>query len=190
MNKTLITIFSLFFSLTIISTAFSNGIASSNEPFRVNKFKYSQTSQVKIELLSKAVVYKTVDGDTIKVIFDNPPNGIDKKETIRLLGVDTPETVHPKKPVQYYGKEASNFTKKSLLNKTVYIAYDFNLRDKYDRLLAYIYTEEGECFNLKLILEGYGYAYVSYPFQFRKEFVNAQKIAQKKEAGLWAKQLQ
>ena len=181
-NKILIILFILF---SITASAFASGRTNKNELFRVNKGEYTKTSQIKISKLSKATVYKSVDGDTIKIEFENPPEGVDKQETIRMIGVDTPETVHPKKPVQFFGKEASNYTKSTLLNKTVYIACDFNLRDKYGRLLAYIFTENGECFNLNLILNGYGYAYVSYPFQFMDEFVEAQRTAQNNKAGLW-----
>lgn len=70
-------------------------------------------------------VVNVVDGDTIDVILRN------KKTRIRLLGVDTPETVHPQKAVEKFGKEASDFTKKILNGKTVWMTFDHELLDKY-----------------------------------------------------------
>jgi micrococcal nuclease len=100
------------------------------------------------------------------VEIDNPPSELKSSERIRMLGVDTPETVKAGTPVQYYGPEASEFTKAQLEGKTAYLAFDWDLRDNYDRVLAYIYTADGQCFNTVLIKNGYGRAYLSYKFQF------------------------
>ena len=62
-----------------------------------------------------------------------------QRRNVRLIGVDTPETVHPNKPVKAYGKEASNFTKNLLLGESVYLRYDVERIDQYGRLLAYLY---------------------------------------------------
>jgi micrococcal nuclease len=90
----------------------------------------------------KVLVTDVVDGDTIRV-------GRGWKRTIvRLIGVDTPETVHPEKPVEYFGPEASEFTKKSLWGKWVHL--EFELSDQIDvhgRLLAYVFLEDGTLFN-------------------------------------------
>ena len=83
-----------------------------------------------------------------------------------MIGVDTPETVHPQQQVEYFGKEASKYTKTRLLGKIVYLAFDWNLLDKYNRLLAYIYLPDGSCHNADIISEGYGHAYTQFPFQF------------------------
>src|SRR5690606_13467423 len=99
---------------------------------------------------TKTTVVSIVDGDTIKIDW----NG--KTESIRLIGVDTPETVHPNKPVQEYGKEASDFTKAQLTGETVFVEVDIEQRDRYGRLLGYVYTEDGTMFNARLIAEGYG----------------------------------
>jgi micrococcal nuclease len=107
-------------------------------------------------------------------------------ETIRLIGVDTPETVHPSRAVERFGKEASDFTREGLLGKPVYLAFDWDLRDRYGRLLAYIYTGDGACFNARLIREGYGFAYTRFPFQFLEEFRALAKQARGDNRGLWA----
>ena len=77
---------------------------------------------------------RVVDGDTIIL-----SNG----ERVRLIGVDTPETKHPNKPVQYFGKEASAFSKRMVEGKEVTLEYGQQKRDKYGRLLAYVYLMDG-----------------------------------------------
>ena len=79
-----------------------------------------------------ATCIRAVDGDTIIV------NIAGQKERVRLIGVDTPETKHPRKPVQRYGKEAYNFTWRMAEGKKVRLEFDQNQRDRYKRLLAYV----------------------------------------------------
>jgi micrococcal nuclease len=126
--------------------------------YRVNRANLPKTGDAQLSLMVPAEVVGHVDGDTVRVRISNPPPDLKTLETIRMIGVDTPETVHPTKPVEYFGQEASNFTKERLLGKQVYLAFDWDLRDRYGRLLAYIYTREGRCFNGILIQEGYGHA--------------------------------
>jgi micrococcal nuclease len=136
-------------------------------------------------MLPAEVVY-SIDGDTIRVQISNPPPDLETEETIRMIGVDTPETVHPDKPVQNFGSEASAFTKEQLQGKQVYLAFDWDLRDRYDRLLAYVYTEDGTCFNARLIQEGYAYAYLYFRFQFMGEFASLEQAAKEQHRGLWS----
>jgi len=156
--------------------------------YRVNKENVRACEDVDFSRLVHGKVYDHVDGDTFRVRIDNPPKGLNEEETIRLLGVDTPETVKPRTPVQYFGKEASDYTKARMLGKTVYLAFDWDLRDRYGRLLAYVYSEDKTCFNAELIREGYGFAYTKYSFQFMDEFRGYERDARKKKAGLWAKE--
>ncbi|MBR0094185.1 MAG: thermonuclease family protein, partial [Synergistaceae bacterium] len=79
------------------------------------------------------VVARVVDGDTAVIRVDG------KERRVRFLGVDTPETVHPTKGVQPYGKEASNFTKDSLNGRQVWLEYDKSPTDRYNRDLAYVW---------------------------------------------------
>jgi micrococcal nuclease len=153
--------------------------------YRINKTNFTKSSQGEIARMVPGEVVGHVDGDTLRVRIPNPPPELKTVETIRMLGVDTPETVHPHKPVERFGKEASDFTKAGLFGKQVYLAFDWELRDRYGRLLAYIYTPEGRCFNAALIQKGYGYAYVSYTFHFMEEFKDLEQAAQKGKRGLW-----
>ncbi len=138
-----------------------------------------------ISKMVQAEVVKHVDGDTVHVEISNPPSELQGYEKIRMIGVDTPETVHPNKQVEYFGKEASNFTKNRLLDKTVYLAFDWNLQDKYNRLLAYIYLPDGSCHNADIIRDGYGHAYTRFPFQFLEEFRALERYARENNRGLW-----
>ncbi len=104
---------------------------------------------------------RVVDGDTIIL------NG---KERVRLIGVDTPETVHPRRPVQYFGKEASAFTKRMIEGKKVRLEYDQTRKDRYGRTLAYVYLEDGTHLNAEIVKQGYGHAYTRFPFRYLKEF--------------------
>ena len=124
---------------------------------------------------------RVVDGDTIIIKM----NG--KRERVRLIGVDTPETKHPKKPVEYFGKEASAFTKRMVEGKRVRLEYDQNRRDKYDRLLAYVYLLNGTFLNAEIVKQGYGFAYTRFPFKYLDEFRKYEKDARENKHGLWAK---
>ncbi|MFZ2555846.1 MAG: thermonuclease family protein [Minisyncoccia bacterium] len=127
-------------------------------------------------------VIKVVDGDTIAVSM----NG--KSETIRLIGIDTPETNDPRTGVQCFGKEATAKLK-SVIGTRVSIERDAGEgeRDKYDRLLAYIYSEEGTMLNKYLIAQGYAYEYTyDDAYKYQKEFKAAQVDAKAKKRGLWA----
>jgi micrococcal nuclease len=121
--------------------------------------------------------------DTIKINM----NG--KTETLRLIGIDTPETVDPRKPVQCFGKEASNKAKELLSGKKVRIELDPTQgeRDKYDRLLAYVYRDDGLFYNKYMIEQGYAHEYTyNTPYKYQAEFKAAQKSAQANQAGLWS----
>ncbi len=129
-------------------------------------------------------VIRVIDGDTIKVDVD----GIHEK--VRLIGIDTPETKDPRKPVQYFGLEAAQYTDRHLRNKTVRLEFDQNNahighRGRYGRLLAYVYVG-GELFNLQIIRDGYAHAYTKYPFSMMEEFRQAEREAQRAERGLWS----
>lgn len=128
-----------------------------------------------------AKVINVVDGDTLNVMIN------DKEETIRLLLVDTPETVHPTKPVQPFGPEASQFLKEQLNGKEVQVELGIGERDKYGRLLAYVYVDK-EMVN-KLLLEK-GLARVAYVFEpntkYIDEFNSLQEQAQQDEIGIWS----
>lgn len=122
-----------------------------------------------------------VDGDTISVNM----NG--KKETIRMIGVDTPETHKPHTPVQCYGPAAAAYTKTIIGTNKVRLQSDPDStdRDRYNRLLRYVYLPDGRLVQKELIQNGYGFAYTQFPFTKSDEFVQAQAAAKDGNKGLW-----
>lgn len=120
---------------------------------------------------------RVVDGDTIV---------LDGNEKVRLIGVDTPETKDPRKPVQYFGKEAYEFTKSLVEGKKVRLEYDQTRIDKYGRTLAYVYLEDGTFLNAEIIKQGYGFAYTRFPFKYLEEFRQYEREARENERGLWS----
>lgn len=135
-----------------------------------------------------ATVTRVVDGDTIVVRNT-------EEYRVRLIGVDTPETVHPNGIVEPWGKEASDFTKKELTGKQVYLEYDEEPKDRYGRRLAYVWTEPPEgsekkkediLFNCRLVREGYARERF-YPPNKRHQALlqSAEERAMEENKGLW-----
>lgn len=124
-------------------------------------------------------VTRVIDGDTIEV--DLRGRTVD----VRLIGIDTPETVHPSEPVGCFGPEASNFTKTRLEGKQVRLGFDVEKTDRYGRTLGYIWLD-GKLFNRMLVRQGF--AQVStYPpnVKYVERFSAAQRQARDSNAGLW-----
>lgn len=132
--------------------------------------------------LPAAQVVQVVDGDTIKVRLQG------RTYTVRLIGIDTPETLDPRKAVQCYGPEASSFAKRLLNNKTVYLETDKSQGelDKYSRMLRYVWLPDGQMYNYVSILEGYAreYTYNS-AYRYSSDFSSAQSDARANGRGLW-----
>lgn len=128
-------------------------------------------------------VNRVVDGDTVHVAYKG------RDTTVRLIGVDTPETVAPGQPVECYGRQASNHTNTLLNGHRVYVATDpsQDRRDRYGRLLAYLWLPSGKFVNLNLIRLGYAYEY-SYDGAFRHQarFEAAESQARTQNRGLWS----
>lgn len=123
------------------------------------------------------LVTRIIDGDTIE---------IEGGQKVRYIGIDTPETVDPRKPVQCFGKEASAKNKELVEGKKVRLEKDITDTDKYGRLLRYVYI--GDIFvNLELVKQGYASSY-SYPpdIKFQNVFLQAQQEAQAKNLGFWS----
>ena len=123
-------------------------------------------------------VVRVVDGDTLV---------LDGDERVRLIGVDTPETKHPTKPVEPFGPEASSFTKKFVEGQMVQLKFDKNKRDRYQRLLAYVYKGEW-CLNEELIRAGYSECITTYPFDktLQRQFQAAESEAKADRRGIWS----
>lgn len=121
------------------------------------------------------------DGDTITVDMNGTI------ERVRFIGVDTPETQDPRKPVQCFGKVASAFTKQLIGSQNVRLEADpLNTnRDRYNRLLRYVYLPDGRLVNAEIIRQGYGFAYLGFPFTKSDEFRDLQSQARQDNRGLW-----
>ena len=126
---------------------------------------------------SAQLVQRVIDGHTVAI------QGVG---TVRLIGVDTPETVDPRKPVERFGQEATTFLRAVVQNKVVRLDYDQQRIDKYGRILAYLYLPDGIFVNAEIIKEGYGHAYTAFPFRFMEEFRGYEREARAANRGLWA----
>jgi endonuclease YncB( thermonuclease family) len=128
-------------------------------------------------------VVRVIDGDTLDIDL---PDGNRPCTRIRLWGVDTPETVRPEHPVEHYGPEASAFTKKAALKKQVRLELlPHRTRDKYHRLLAYVFLPNGTLLNRELITTGHGYADSRFDHPKKREFLQLQAAARRDKQGLW-----
>ncbi len=141
--------------------------------------------QVKVQNDVPAGYYRVtefVDGDTFAVDMAGTA------ERVRLIGVDTPETHKPDSPVQCFGQAASTYTKQLIGENAVRLEVDptNSNRDRYNRLLRYAYLPDGRLINAEIIKNGYGFAYVSFPFQKMDEFTMYQAKAREANKGLWS----
>lgn len=168
---------------TIIAIAFfyelqSNGVISQNY--------FSERLDIPVNNETVKTFYKVnraVDGDTLEL------NMNERKEKVRLIGINTPETVDPRKDVECFGKEASDKMKALTNGELVYLEYDETqgMRDKYDRILAYVYLEDNQMLNRKMIADGYAHEYTyGIPYKYQKEFRELQNFARTQERGLWS----
>ncbi len=149
--------------------AYSRAVGATQEPKAIGEHNYYYVSSV-------------TDGDTIKVVIDG------KIEKVRLLGIDTPETKDPRKPVQCFGKESSNYSKNLMEGQYVRLEKDPTQgdKDKYNRLLRYVYLSDNTDVNAKLLEQGFAIAYVRYPVLKMDMYKVLQKQAEEKQLGLWA----
>lgn len=130
-----------------------------------------------------AQVMRVIDGDTVIVDIDG------EEERLRLIGIDTPESVDPRQPVQCFGIEASNYTKTRLTNQTIYLERDASQGeyDAYNRLLVYVWLDETTLFNYAIIADGYAFEYTyRLPYRYQSLFKEAQRNARSSNNGLWS----
>lgn len=124
-------------------------------------------------------VKRIIDGDTVEM-----GNG----EKVRYIGVNTPESVDPRKGVECFGKEAAQFNREMVEGKVVRLERDISDRDRYGRLLRFVYLEDGTFVNERLVREGYASVSTYPPDVSKKEiFLRAENEARKVERGLWSK---
>lgn len=142
---------------------------------------FSRYPELKGRAYETVEVKRVVDGDTFETA------GGDK---VRLIGMNTPETVKPNSAVEQYGKEASAYTKERLTGKTVHMFKDAGNTDKYGRLLRYVFIKgESEMFNVTLLKEGYANTMTVPPnVMFAGMFVEIEREARANGKGLWGKE--
>ena len=157
-----------------------------DEP-KENEEKVIQAEETQREQKSELDIYysvvKVVDGDTLSIDIDG------QKQTLRLIGIDTPETVHPSKPVECFGREASAKAKEILAGQSIRIEKDTTQGDldKYGRLLVYVFLKDGTNFNMMMIKQGFAYEYTyNLPYKYQQEFKLAEQTAREQKIGLWA----
>ncbi|MBR3052151.1 thermonuclease family protein [Candidatus Saccharibacteria bacterium] len=180
-----------FFGIALVSVLIGSVI-----PFSVQSTKkgedilndYSSGNQENQELKEEfqpAKLYPVLsvtDGDTIRIDYNGTST------PVRLIGVDTPETVDQRTTVQCFGQEASNYLKATLTGKKVSLEADPTQsdRDKYDRLLRYVYLDD-EDIGLRIIANGYGHEYTyNVPYQKQTEYKAAERTADAQNLGLWS----
>lgn len=148
--------------------------------FQKNKEEKDLNNKLKLE---EVEVTRVIDGDTFECVI----NG--KTQKVRLIGVDTPESVHPdKNKNSEEGKKASDYTKEKLQGKKVGLEYDVQKNDKYGRILAYVWNES-KMYNLELLEKGYAKVMTIPPnIKYSKLFLEKQKIAQETNQGFWNKE--
>lgn len=130
------------------------------------------------------LVVRVVDGDTIDIALSlSDPN----RTRIRLLGVDTPETVHPRMSVQHFGPESTRFVTHVCLNRRVEILLDplSDIRGKYGRLLAFVILDDSSVLNERLLTLGLGYAETRYPHMHKARYKILEQAAHATSTGLW-----
>ena len=124
-----------------------------------------------------ATVKRVIDGDTIELTDGRK---------LRYIGIDTPETVDPRKPVQCFGAEASKRNKELVEGKEVRMETDVTDKDRYGRLLRYVYLGD-EMVNIKMVRDGFAYSYTYPPdVKYQDKILTAQREAEAGKAGLWA----
>lgn len=148
--------------------------------FQKNKEEKDLNNKLKLE---EVEVTRVIDGDTFECVI----NG--KTQKVRLIGVDTPESVHPdKNKNSEEGKKASDYTKEKLQGKKVGLEYDVQKNDKYGRILAYVWNES-KMYNLELLEKGYAKVITIPPnIKYSELFLEKQKIAQETNQGFWNKE--
>lgn len=159
----------------------TQSIAGSTTPSTPKDFTTQNNTQLAETAAHERVqVVKVVDGDTIDVLMQGVT------ERVRLIGIDTPESVKVGSPVECFAKEASAKTKQLLEGKMISMQKDVSERDKYGRLLRYVLLD-GVFINRLLVREGYAQV-LTYPpdVAYNGELLEAQQLARDEKLGLWS----
>jgi micrococcal nuclease len=148
------------------------------------RFEYLSASDPLLERRgSSGIVTHVTDGDTFDIMIDGT------KSRVRMLGINTPESVDPRRPVECFGREASNYLKDLINNKQVTLEKDPDKpgTDEYGRLLRYVFLGDINI-NEQMIRDGYAYEYTykSEKYMYQNQFKQAEKFARENKLGLWA----
>ncbi|OIQ03729.1 MAG: hypothetical protein AUK58_01590 [Candidatus Moranbacteria bacterium CG2_30_41_165] len=167
-----------FIGTVLLVLLFSYIVSKSDVRISFPKWNIFFPASKKISLEETGTVKRVVDGDTIEM-----ENG----EKVRYIGINTPESVDPRRAIECFGKEASAYNKNLVEGKEVRLVKDVSDRDKYGRLLRFVYLENGTFVNELLVREGYAFV-ASYPPDISKQdiFRTAEIVAKKEGRGLWS----
>lgn len=176
----------LFVYLGIVSILFASGIYYFPSTAQLKKNAKSQPTTIPQAQSTSVKALRVIDGDTIE---------IEGNIKLRYIGIDTPETKHPTKGVQCFGKEASNKNKELVEGKMIRMEKDISETDRYGRLLRYVWlvddsatSSAGLFVNDYLVREGYAHASTFPPdVAYSEQFVEAQREARENNRGLWNK---
>jgi len=174
-----ILLFLIILALILISVSFAIYFFN----FRILEETKAPIAEVKEIVSGVYQITKVIDGDTMEVKIK------DKQELVRLIGINTPEVDSPYTKEECFGPEASAYAKKLLDTKEVYLIPDSNGqdRDKYNRLLRYVFLPNGLFINAEILKNGFAYNYIYEPFEFMKQFDFWEKEAKGNKIGLWDK---
>lgn len=175
-------------ALLILLSFFAGSKSGSGLQNGINDFKslimQEETPEKRnSEDMEDVIVNRVIDGDTVEVKM---PDG--EKESVRLLLIDTPESVHPNKPEQPYGEESSEYAERRLTEgKKVTLEYDGSKRDGYGRLLAYVWSNKKNL-NQEMLEQGFArYAYeYEPPYKYQDEFQEAENKAKEQKKRIWS----
>lgn len=173
-------------TLSLSGFLFWSGFKQFSHPVPISVEQPSSTPQILGHDLETARVVEVIDGDTIEIESDG------QRLRLRYIGIDTPETVDPRKPLQCFGEEASRENRRLLGGKIAYLQKDISETDKFGRLLRYVYLklDDGSFLFINDYLVRQGYALASsFPpdVEYAQNFQEAQKQAQENNRGLWSK---
>ena len=136
----------------------------------------------------RGTVTKIMDGDTFHLALDPASQHLLHEEsvTVRLLGIDAPETVDPRKAPEPYGAEASESLRALIEEKNVELFFDTEVWDSYGRLLAYVYVDGSRMVQEEMLKSGLAETFRKYSFAFKERFLETESLAKTKRLGMWA----
>lgn len=143
-----------------------------------------------VSLILAAVTTTAAEPDSITVarVIDGDTFVTSDSERVRLIGIDTPELHHPAKPVEWYAVEAADYLDSLTAGKVLRLEYEGKKRDRWGRLLAYVWTtgeDDSTLVNFRMVADGYAMAFLAYSHPREEEFLAAEIKARKQRLGMW-----